>query len=676
MTNAVAQSVSPSISQWRMLADDLHPTPLPSGMDTLWATVEASVQLRVPRRQFYMRWAEKITLLQKLYQTMSDSKLHQTALDMQTTFRLGRDNANDLFDAYALICEVVVRQLDMQLHKVQIAAALAINANCCAELATGEGKTLAATLPATVAGWRGRGCHILTVNDYLAQRDAEWMGPIYKFCGNRVAFIQQEMDPVARRAAYAADITYTTNKEVAADFLRDRLILGQTRGLSSVLLDRMGEGPAAYAANRLVQRGLEFAIVDEADSILIDEAVTPLIISGDGPNAERIEAFEQAAKLASELECDTDFKINHRWREVKLTQHGHEHLDELCEKLGGIWAGRRRREELVTQALTASHLHQRGQQYVVQYDEEDKYDKVVIVDEFTGRLMPDRTWRDGLHQAVEAKESLKIQPLKQTLARISFQRFFRLYRKLAGMTGTAWESRYEMWQIYRMPVVRIPTNRPCIRKHKPECIHANADDRWAAVVDEIKRLHEQGCPVLVGTRSVEASEHLSQLLMTVDLDHKVLNAVRHKEEAQIITEAGQLGRITIATNMAGRGTDIKLGRGVVEVKGLHVIATERHEAGRIDRQLFGRSGRQGDPGCSTAIVSCEDELIRRHLPAWGKRLLRSMATGHNSTSGRTARMLFKYAQIRAQNNARRQRRSVLRHDEWLDENLSFAGKET
>jgi preprotein translocase subunit SecA len=421
---------------------------------------------------------------------------------------------------------------------------------------------------------------------------------------------------------------------------------------------------------RLVQRGLHSAIVDEADSVLIDEAVTPLIISGEAPNPEQVEAFRQASALAGELEEGRHYRVNHRYREVDLTPAGKERLAELSHVLGGLWTGKRRREELVVQALTAREHYLLDKQYVV-----DK-EKVVIVDEFTGRLMPDRTWRDGLHQAVEAKELLNVNPPKDTYARISFQRFFRLYRKLAGMTGTAAEARREFWQIYRLPVVVLPTNRPCVRRVLPDRVFATDSVKWEAVVEEIRRLHTADRPVLVGTRSVRASEHLAGLLAAEGLEHQVLNAVRHAEEAQIVARAGQAGGITVATNMAGRGTDIKLGSDVAERGGLHVLATERHEAGRIDRQLFGRSARQGDPGSAQAFVSLDDELPRRYTPHLRSAVAARYGSTGREVASRWAARLFDVAQRRAERLALRQRKAVLGTDQWLDEYLGFAGKET
>ncbi|MEE9213046.1 MAG: hypothetical protein V3U29_10370 [Phycisphaeraceae bacterium] len=654
---------------WRMLANRGATRKLPKGLDAWWDAIIGRVQAIVPRRAWHLRRAHRVVALQKRFANVSDRRLRRRAEHLRYAFRLGREKPAHVQLAFALIREVIERELGLQLHTVQVAAGLAMEAGCIAELATGEGKTLAATLPATLAGWRGRGCHVLTVNDYLAQRDAHDMAKVYQFCGLCVAHIEGPMPPSDRRHAYAADVTYCTNKEVAADFLRDRLTLGSLRGLPSALLGKIA-GDAHRGLDGLVMRGLQCAIVDEADSVLIDEAVTPLIISGSSPNAEQVQAFERAAILAAELEPRHDFRVDRRFQEVTLTPAGRARLVRMIEGLDeGIWAGARRREELVRQALTARELYLQDKQYVVHDG------RIVIVDEFTGRLMPDRTWRDGLHQAIEAKENLQIQPMKGTLARISFQRFFRLYRKLAGMTGTVVEDRQEIWRIYHCPVVPIPTHRPVIRRHLPDRLLATAEVKWAAIVEEICRVHEQGRPILIGTRSVRASEHLSALLTELGLEHQVLNATRHAEEAQIVAAAGQPGRITVATNMAGRGTDIKPGRGVPEQGGVHVIATERHEAGRIDRQLYGRTSRQGDPGTAGAYLSLEDELFVRYAPKWVRWCLTVCAANKRSTLGPGSRKLVDYVQHCAQRRARAQRNSVLKADDWLEENLGFAGRE-
>ena len=621
----------------------------------------------VPRRRWLLRRAERIVSLEKDLADLTDHKLRERAFEMRDIFRLHRDGPNELDRAFAVIREVAARQIGETPFTVQVAGGLALARGCVVEMATGEGKTLTATLPATVAGWRGRGCHIITVNDYLAKRDAEWMGRVYRFCGLRVAHIEQPMAPDDRRQAYLADITYCTNKEVTADFLRDRLVAGRLRGSSSALLAKIA-GDGRSPLERLVQRGLNFAVVDEADSVLVDEAVTPLIISGPAPNPEQTQAFRQAVRAVAELSAPSDYAANTRYREVDLTAQGRRHLATLAASLPGIWQGARRREELATKALVAREFYLKDKHYVVTDG------KVVIVDDFTGRIMPDRTWRDGLHQAIEAKEGLEITPPKDTYARISFQRFFRLYRHLAGMTGTAREAIAEFWQIYNLPVVVVPTHRPCRREVLPDLVLPDKTAKWQRLVEEISRVHRAGRPILVGTRSVRDSEHLSSLLQAGHLDHQVLNAVRHRQEAQIVAGAGQPGRITVATNMAGRGTDIKLGRGVAERGGLHVIAAERNESGRIDRQLFGRCARQGDPGTAQAVVSLEDEFVSRYASGLTTYLRKRSARASANVSSAVTKAAFRLAQGRAERLALQQRKAVMNADHWLEENLGFAGR--
>ncbi len=650
-----------------MLAGRTASKELPKGIDAAWDAAAGLTKRFMTRTQSFLERADRVLAMEGDFSGLSDAKLRQIAVDFREVFTCGRETPEDLDRAFALVREVAFRQLGEKPFKVQIAGAMAIEAGCIAEMATGEGKTLTATMPATIAGLRGKGCHVITFNDYLAKRDAEWMAKIYKFCGLSTAYIEGATPPAERREAYLADITYCTNKEVTADFLRDRLSLGRCSGLPGALLAKIAEGSGS-GTDRLVQRGLHCAIIDEADSILIDESVTPLIISGNAPNAEQVEAFQHAADFAAKLDSESHYKLNERYREVDITPAGKQALAELASPLGSVWAGARRREELVTQALTARHYYARGKQYVV----EDG--KVVIVDEFTGRLMPDREWRDGLHQAVSAKEKLEVQPPKDTFARVSFQRFFRLYKKLSGMTGTAIEARREFWQIYHLPSVVIPTNRPCIRTKAADRVFANSQGKWDAILERIKHINATGRPVLVGTRSVRASEHLSEMLSDQDMEHVVLNAVKHAEEAQIVAGAGQRGMITVATNMAGRGTNIKLGRGVEELGGLAVIATERHEAGRVDRQLYGRSGRQGERGSAETFVCLEDELIRRHAPLLGNVVAKRGGDG-SETSSTITRGVFDFAQRRAERLSLRQRKSVLSTDDWLDEYLGFAGSE-
>jgi preprotein translocase subunit SecA len=651
-----------------MLAQRTGGEELPKGLDAAWDAAAGYLKQAVPRTKIFLRRAAEVLSMEAEFARLTDQALREECLSLREQFLRGRETPLILRRAFATIREVAFRQIGERPFLVQVAGAMAIEAGNFTEMATGEGKTLTATMPATVAGWRGKGCHVITTNDYLARRDAEWMTRVYSFCGLTVGALQADMEPPARRQAYLADITYCTNKEVTADYLRDRLALGRLQGLSSVILTRIVDGQGS-GTDRVAQRGLPCAIVDEADSILIDEAVTPLIISGHAPNPEQVEAFRQAADLSTNLQRGRDYKLNERFHEVDLTAAGKERLEELAQSLDGLWQGARRREELVTQALTAREFYMLGKQYVL------REDKVVIVDEFTGRLMPDREWRDGLHQAVSAKENVNIEPPKDTYARVSFQRFFRLYRKISGMTGTATEGTREFWQIYHCPTLRIPTNRPCIRVREKDRIYATAEAKWSAITKEIRLKHERGLPMLVGTRSVRSSELLSKLLTQEGLEHEVLNAVNEAREAEIVALAGQAGRITVATNMAGRGTDIKLGPGIADKGGLQVIATERHEAGRVDRQLFGRAGRQGDPGHTVAIVSLEDELVVRHAPRLCGYLRSRYGHTSREISNRLTRGLFDIAQHRAERLALRQRKGVLRTDDWLDEYLGFAGKE-
>jgi preprotein translocase subunit SecA len=520
-----------------------------------------------------------------------------------------------------------------------------------------------------LAGWTKRPCHVVTVNDYLVQRDAEWLTPLYHFCSVRVGFVTGLMNPTERRHGYGADVTYTTSKEILADFLRDGLYVGPLRNPTRRLIRRMLQPPAA-AQEGLVMRGLHTAIIDEADSVLIDEAVTPLIISAQHKNEALREVAQIAQELVAPLEPPIDYAVNLRYREVELNDEGLRKVETRCHALPGIWRGNDRRLELVKQALVAREFYHRDKQYIIAEG------KLVIVDEFTGRQMPMRTWREGMHQAIEAKEGLEISDPSETIARMSFQRFFRLYHRLSGMTGTAWEAADEFWQTYKLPVIRIPTNRPCIREHRRDRIFADEESKWHALAEEIVRLHATRRPILIGTRSVAASEKLASLLREKELEFRLLNAVRHEEEAQIVAVAGYEGRITIATNMAGRGTDIKLGQGVPELGGLHVIATERHESGRVDRQLFGRAARQGDRGSAQAFVSVEDELLRRHLPQGLRRQLQAVA--RHGVPGRQTMVeaAFALAQRNAQRLAFRQRKNVLKMDDWMEDALSFAGPET
>lgn len=612
--------------------------------------------------------AAEVDRLADKYAALSDEDLKAALLKYKEIFRRGGDAvAENLVEAMASVREAAKRCTKLNPYVEQIAGALALNDGCLTEMATGEGKTLTAGLAAVLAGWLGRPCHVITVNDYLVERDAAGMEALYRMCGLKVAPVTAKLNPSERQKAYGADVVYVTSKELLADFLRDRLRLKDQHNPERWMI-RQVMNPLRAPEGALVLRGLHTAIVDEADSVLIDEAVTPLLISSPRVNEALKQAVELAAGLATKLKADVHYKVDARYGDIDFTEEGELHVEKEAGILPPFWRGKQRREELLKQALVARELFHLNKQYIINEG------KVSIVDEFTGRAMPNRSWREGLHQAIEAKEDIPMTDPSETMARMSFQRFFRLFPKLSGMTGTAWEAADEFWRIYHLPVVRIPTHRPCKRVQMPDRIFATEEEKWDAVVAEIKRIRELGCPVLVGTRSVKNSELLSHKLFEAGVPHKVLNASRHAEEAAIISRAGEKGEITIATNMAGRGTDIRLGPGMAERGGLHVIATERHESERVDRQLFGRAGRQGDPGWAQAFVSFDDELLRKHLRHSFRDIARS-ATKNNSPGAEVlAKTAWKQAQSNAQRLAFKQRANVLKYDTWLDEALSFAGQ--
>ncbi len=615
------------------------------------------------------RDAKAIVAQEREWKEMSDAVLQRRLLDFRAHFRRDTQDSEKLIPAMAAIREAADRKLGLRPFSVQLMGALALHRGYLLEMATGEGKTLTAGLAAILAGWTKRPCHVVTVNDYLVQRDAEWLEPLYHFCGVRVGFVVFWMGQPERAKNYGCDVTYVTSKELLADFLRDRLHLGRMQNPTRRLIRRMLQ-PQLEGQEGLVLRGLHTAIVDEADSVLIDEAVTPLIIAANRENQSLREAARVAGEMIHALRPEIDYHSNPRYKEIELTKVGLQKLVEQASHLPGFWKGHDRRLELVVQALVAREFFHRDQQYIIEGD------KLVIVDEFTGRPMPQRSWRGGMHQAVEAKEGLPISDPTETIARLSFQRFFRCFYKLSGMTGTAREAAGEIWQIYGLPTVAIPTNVPCIRQQWPDRFFLDEKSKWEAILAEIEKIHATGRPLLIGTRSVLVSERLWQMLVVRGLEAKILNATRLKEEAEIITLAGDRGRIMIATNMAGRGTDIKLGHGVAAAGGLHVIGTEWHESGRVDRQLFGRAGRQGDPGSAQAFASADDELLRKFLSKPAQKILLEAWQRKLPGKERIAKAALKSAQKKAQLLAFKQRREVLRSDVWLDDALSFAGADT
>jgi preprotein translocase subunit SecA len=557
----------------------------------------------------------------------------------------GKRKLDDVLpEAFAMVREAGDRTMKMRHFDVQLMGGYVLHQGKIAEMSTGEGKTLVATLPCYLNALEGKGVFVVTVNDYLAKRDRDWMAPIYEYLGLKVGAIQQWMSPEDRKAEYASDITYGTNSEFGFDYLRDNM---------------------KFRADDQVQKHLHYAIVDEVDSILIDEARTPLIISG--PAEQSSERYQIADRVARRLQPGKHFEIKEKEKQCLLSDEG----IEMAQKLVGVesfyqganldW------HHMIETALRAHHLYRIDRDYVVRQSEEDGRPEVVIVDEFTGRMMAGRRWSDGLHQAVEAKEGIKPREENQTLATITYQNYFRLFKKLAGMTGTAMTEAGEFSKIYNLDVISVPTNRKVIRKDSPDLVYRTSQEKWKAIVEEIERVHKTGQPMLVGTTSIEKSELLSGMLQRKGIPHQVLNAKQHEREAQIIAKAGEKGSVTVSTNMAGRGTDIKLGEGVKELGGLYVLGTERHEARRIDNQLRGRSGRQGDPGSTRFFLALEDDLMRIFYSDKTRNLMKvlGMTEGQAIESPMVTRAIEK-AQKKVEQRNFEIRKNLLEYDEVMD----------
>ena len=554
------------------------------------------------------RTVEEINRLGPDFERLSDEELRDKTTEFKGRLLAGEGLDQVLPEAFAAVREASRRAIGQRHYDVQLLGGMVLHSGKIAEMRTGEGKTLVASLPLYLNALTGKGVHLVTPNDYLSRLGGGWMGPVYHRLGVSVGVISHEFAgiydpdfqdptphgderlnhwrPVERREGYAADITYGTNNEFGFDYLRDNMVVD---------------------ASQMVQRPLHYAIVDEVDNILIDEARTPLIISG--PAEEATDRYYQFAQLVKQLRAGRDFEVDEKRKSVQITEEGIDRVEQMLGLPEGASIYEDRYSELthyLENALKARVVYHRDKDYIIEPDGE-----IVIVDEFTGRLMTGRQWSDGLHQAVEAKEGVRVRRENVTLATITFQNYFRMYEKLAGMTGTAETEAEEFASIYNLEVVPIPTNRPMVREDYADQIYKNEEAKFRAVVREVEELHAEGRPVLVGTTSIETSERLSRQLQRAGIAHDVLNAKQHEKEALIVTGAGQPGAVTIATNMAGRGTDILLGPGVAEKGGLHIIGTERHESRRIDNQLRGRAGRQGDPGSSRFYVSLEDELMRR-----------------------------------------------------------------
>ncbi|HZZ18393.1 MAG TPA: hypothetical protein VFE25_03440 [Opitutaceae bacterium] len=609
--------------------------------------------------------AEAVLAAQAPLDGLSDRQLREAVRAESAGYRRPVTDQK-VIPGLALAVETARRTLGLQPYREQVMGALAIHGGWLAEMATGEGKTLTIGLGAALAGWFGRPVHVVTANDYLAERDAVYLRPFYHACGLTVGHVHDGMEPDLRRLNYDRDIVYGTSKEILADFLRDRLALGsyqdgRRRALHSLLSEPV------LARGALLQRGLDCAIVDEADHVLIDEAVTPLIISRPHENELLTESVVAAHAVASRFEKDTHYTTDSKFHEVSLTPAGRDLMESVSPETAQLFRNSRWKRELITQALRAREFYLRGRHYVI-HDE-----KIVIVDETTGRPAPQRSWRQGLHQAIEIKEGLPLTSPSENIASLSFQRFFRLFRRLSGVTGTGWENRKELWHIYHLPVVVLPTHRPCLRRIEEPVFTSGIHEKWSLVVEEVERVHATGRPVLIGCGSVNASEALAERLTAAGLSFQLLTADHLKNEADIVAGAGQSGRIMLATNLAGRGTDIRLGEGVAALGGLHVVASERAAAGRIDRQLYGRCARQGDPGSVRQFASFEDDLMVRYGQRWMRRVLSWLLMRSPGLGRWLGAKVFDWCQKGMTDLDFRRRLGVLRRDRWLTESLPLSG---
>jgi preprotein translocase subunit SecA len=595
---------------------------------------------------------------------LSDDALRARAAALRPLLRREGFTRALAAQSFALVREAAGRTLGQRHFETQLQGGYALLRGRLVEMATGEGKTFCATLPACTVALAGYPVHVITVNDYLAQRDAEKMGPLYAFFGLGVGVVHQGLQRPARRAAYAQAVTYATNKELAFDYLRDRVAL---RGRGSRLQQSVQRLAGDASGDGCVLRGLYFAIVDEADSVFVDEARTPLILSATGDDAEEAAHAQAALALAASLAPGRDYELDTFERAVQLTDAGHAALDAFAEERHGPWSSVRAREELLRQALAALHLYRRDEHYVVVEG------KVQIVDESTGRVMPDRSWERGLHQLIEAKEGVELTARRDTLARMTYQRLFRRYVHLSGMTGTAAEAAREIRAVYGLELARVPLHKPSRRHDLGVTFCADGAEKWERVADVAQRLSTAGRPVLIGTRSVDASQQVSEVLRRRGIVHALLNAKQDADEAQVVAAAGQPGRVTVATNMAGRGTDIALGAGVAERGGLHVVLTEYHDSRRVDRQLVGRCARQGDPGSCEAIVSLADGIFEVCAPRTAQALRGARAVGLPVPPSAQA-WLRRRAQAAAERRQYTIRMQNLKQDRQLHRMLAFTGR--
>jgi len=619
------------------------------------------------------RWAQQIPKIEaagELLNGISNEELRKRGLALQYRAKSGEPLGDILPEAFALTREAGTRALNMRHFEVQLLGGTALFNRSIAEMQTGEGKPLTATLPLYLLSLLGKGVHLATVNDYLARRDAEWMMPLYEMLGLKVGIIETQMNSDQRRAAYACDITYGTAKEFGFDFLRDRLLLRKMSAGQANLMAYLLDHREDTGGDQPVQRKPYFALVDEADSVLIDEARTPLIISA-LPNEDQkneAELYRWAAQHGPSFVEETDYTFEAKTQKVELTLDGRRKLRNLPRGKATESIGMLGLYDAIELAIRAGKCFIRDRHYVVRKDE------IVIVDEFTGRLAEGRKWRDGLHQAVEAKEKIEVSVATGHAARVTVQDYFQRYPYLAGMTGTASTSARELLKIYKLRVIPIPTNRPPIRQKLPTIVHAHREAKEEAIIREVSEIHATGRPILIGTRSIDKSMSISAKLKAAGIEHQVLTAYQVEAEAEIVAAAGQPGKVTVSTNMAGRGTDIRMGDGVAELGGLHVICTELHDSARIDRQLIGRCGRQGDPGTYRQLLGLDDDIVLMGLGP--KRAQRAKAYGDTHTGPfKGYERTFYKAQVKIERRHFRDRKLLMHHEKERKKMLLQMGQD-
>jgi preprotein translocase subunit SecA len=631
------------------------------GLDALLHTFVGKIYKTLISPSRIRKRAEKIHQRSLELSSLSNDELNQKLQELRKQFRFNRIDTNQQFDeALSHVAEVCFRTLEMRPYAVQLMGTIAQQLGFAIQMLPGEGKTVTAALSGVLAAWTGKPCHIVTSNDYLATRDAEIMRPLYEGCFLTVGSIDGTLEQPQRKESYLCDVVYGTSNEFLADFLRDQMAVGHI-DFEQYLIGKLKK---VHGSSTQVMNGIHTAIVDEADSVLADEATTPLIISAPSKNDMLKQAAMQAKLISDQLEYKVHYNKLPKFQEIELTDLGKDEVYELTRPLDPIWRSEERSEFLVKQALTAREFYHRNTHYIV-----DDEGKIVIVDEKTGRMMESRSWGSGLHQAVEAKEGVELTDPTETHTRMSFQRFFRLYTKLSGMSGTLQALDKEFWQIYKLPTIEIPKNIPNTYDLLPYKLYSTKKQKWDAVIEDVLEVHKTGRPILIGTRSIEDSETVADMLKQKGIYGVVLNALYHKEEAEIIQDAGNLRSVTIATNMAGRGTDIKIPESVVNIGGLHVIATSRHESKRIDRQLYGRAARQGQPGTVQPIISLEDELLESFCPEWIRNSLKvvlGFPLGKQICS-----LIYFYYQYKAEGFSSKIRSKILEKDFSLNDMLSF-----